>query len=182
MVRIDRTSPQGSVALNDGASYTYASAARLNSQVTGASEIRTSTDHAGWTAWRDFTDISLVTLPTGPGSKTVWAQYRDEAGNQSEFSDSIDRKLASYSAGGAHTAVIKDDGSLWTWGNNAFGQMGVFGTRRSGSSGDTPAPGCRQRLDRCRVRSCPYRRPQVRRQPLGLGLQRPRRVGRRHHH
>jgi hypothetical protein len=38
--------------------------------------------------------------------------------------------VKSVSAGGGHTAVIKNDGSLWLWGNNGSGQLGD-GTKES---------------------------------------------------
>jgi alpha-tubulin suppressor-like RCC1 family protein len=31
---------------------------------------------------------------------------------------------AKVAAGGAHTCAIKEDGSLWCWGNNKYGQIG----------------------------------------------------------
>jgi alpha-tubulin suppressor-like RCC1 family protein len=32
------------------------------------------------------------------------------------------------SCGGKHTAAIKTDGTLWTWGSNSYGQLGVVNT------------------------------------------------------
>ena len=54
----------------------------------------------------------------------------------------------SVSAGGGHSAVIFEDGTLWTWGSNTFGQIGD-GTGGGGWSGGSP--------DRSGNRSAPVR-------------------------
>lgn len=41
------------------------------------------------------------------------------------------------SAGGAHAAAIKTDGTLWTWGRNQYGQLGL-GDSGSGSDRNSP--------------------------------------------
>ena len=35
-----------------------------------------------------------------------------------------DRNWAQISAGASHTLAVRNDGSLWAWGNNSFGQLG----------------------------------------------------------
>jgi len=47
-----------------------------------------------------------------------------------------DKGWKAVSAGGDHTVAIKTDGSLWAWGNNAWGQLGDG----SGTSKNTPQP------------------------------------------
>ncbi|WP_016739288.1 Ig-like domain-containing protein, partial [Brevibacillus brevis] len=37
---------------------------------------------------------------------------------------SVESKMARLSAGGAHTLMVKDDGSVWAWGQNEKGQLG----------------------------------------------------------
>jgi alpha-tubulin suppressor-like RCC1 family protein len=42
-------------------------------------------------------------------------------------SDVLGNQVAAAYAGGAHTCVVKVDGSVWCWGNNQYGQLGVDG-------------------------------------------------------
>ena len=64
------------------------------------------------------------------GSNNDWGQLGD--------SSSIDAKaptapfkvlenVAAVSCGGGHTAAVKTDGSLWVWGDNQFGELGISG-------------------------------------------------------
>jgi len=36
-----------------------------------------------------------------------------------------DKNIVGIAAGGGNTAALQDDGTLWTWGYNAFGQLGI---------------------------------------------------------
>jgi alpha-tubulin suppressor-like RCC1 family protein len=39
--------------------------------------------------------------------------------------DSLGNDVVAAYAGGAHTCVVRADGSVWCWGNNQYGQLGV---------------------------------------------------------
>jgi alpha-tubulin suppressor-like RCC1 family protein len=58
----------------------------------------------------------------GDGSMGV-ANYRNVP-----FRIGADSNWTSVSAGGIHTVGIREDGSLWTWGNNGQGQLGIGST------------------------------------------------------
>ena len=92
-VRIDTTPPAGSFALNDGASSTTSANVSVDSAVTdtvGVSEMRFSTDEkATWGSWMPFSTTASLTLSPQQGLKTVYAEYRDEAGNVVQLWDDI---------------------------------------------------------------------------------------------
>jgi alpha-tubulin suppressor-like RCC1 family protein len=52
-------------------------------------------------------------------------------------SSQTEKTEAKVAAGGDHTCAIKQDGSLWCWGNNFHGQLGD-GTVGFGTSKNTP--------------------------------------------
>jgi len=92
--------PTGTMVLNGGDADTYASVVRVDSSgVSGATEMRTSTDRANWTAWRPFAADSLVALPGLPGAKTVYVQYRNADPTVLERSASIQLAATSMSSG-----------------------------------------------------------------------------------
>ena len=53
-------------------------------------------------------------------SQSGSGQWGDSAYAPTKIMDGV----ASASAGGSHSMAIKDDGSLWAWGQNMFGQIG----------------------------------------------------------
>jgi alpha-tubulin suppressor-like RCC1 family protein len=53
----------------------------------------------------------------------------------------------SVSAGYQHTVALRTDGSLWTWGNNDFGQLGNGGTTPSATPTYLPIAGCTLGID-----------------------------------
>ncbi len=60
-----------------------------------------------------------------------------------------DSDWAAVSCGGGHTLALKRDGSLWAWGDNDYGQLGLGDT----TSSNSPDPGRqRQRLGGRRLR------------------------------
>ena len=93
-VKIETTAPTGSVTINGGAAWTNALAATLTLSATdaasGISQMRFSNDNSSWSAWQDYAATAGWTLASGAdGTRTVYAQFSDKAGNVATFSDTI---------------------------------------------------------------------------------------------
>ena len=89
----DLTAPAGFVLIAGGVEYTSSSAVSLAlsaADPNGVVEMCLS-DTPSCAAWEPFADSKPWTLPTGSGSKTVYAWFRDTLGNANSipFSDSI---------------------------------------------------------------------------------------------
>lgn len=90
----DRTGPDGSISVNGGSAYATSTAATLTlsatDNVAGVKQMRFSNDGTNWSAWETYGTSKAWTLPTGQGTKTVRAQFRDHNNNESAiFSDAI---------------------------------------------------------------------------------------------
>jgi hypothetical protein len=91
-VVLDRVAPAGTMVLDGGASSATTVAVTADSSIddTGPVEMRFSVNgRATWSAWEQYAATKALSLPTGNGAKTVYAQYRDGASNAIERSDSI---------------------------------------------------------------------------------------------
>ncbi|MCE5204311.1 MAG: cell wall-binding repeat-containing protein [Actinomycetia bacterium] len=96
-IRVDATPPAGTFVLEGGAEVSEDIEVSADSAVTDttALEMRFSVDDtATWDAWRQYEESALLTLPEVEGEHTVFAQYRDAAGNSLELSDTITLELA----------------------------------------------------------------------------------------
>jgi VCBS repeat-containing protein len=93
----DTAAPTGSVLINNGARKTNRLTVRLSLKATdpepgasGVSEMRFSNDGKTWTAWQPFASSKSWRLTKRAGTKTVYAQYKDRAGNESAaYKDTI---------------------------------------------------------------------------------------------
>lgn len=93
-VILDTTLPIGSVVINEGALITGTRSATLSltasDTTSGLSQTRFSQDNVTWTSWETYDSSKTWTLTVGDGSKTVYAQFKDNAGLVSEiYSDTI---------------------------------------------------------------------------------------------
>ena len=109
-VDLDKTPPNGSVIIESGTSDAFSTLVALTLSVTDASsgptthpptgyiwgvpsgpaDMRFSNDGIFWSPWEPTASSKSWTLETGAGTKTVYAQARDNAGLVSEiFSDTI---------------------------------------------------------------------------------------------
>ena len=90
----DSTPPTGSILINGGAIYATSTSAILSlscsDDYSGCYQMRFSNDNATWSAWEANAATKTWTLTSGDGTKTVYVQYKDNAGNSSaSFFDTI---------------------------------------------------------------------------------------------
>lgn len=92
-VNIDVVAPAGRLSMANGASSTNSltiSAASAITDAHGPLQMRFSTDDkATWTDWAAYAAATTHTFGGGEGTKTLYAQYKDAAGNVAELSDTI---------------------------------------------------------------------------------------------
>ncbi len=91
---LDITAPTGTIVINSGMDYTASTTVTLtlsaSDALSGVSQMRFSNDGATWGTWRAYATSAAWTLSAGDGTKTVYVQYRDIAGNDSgSFTDTI---------------------------------------------------------------------------------------------
>jgi hypothetical protein len=95
-VKIDKTPPTGEVTINNNDESTYSSTVTLITQAYTEQESETTQMHIrnegeNWSSWKAYTSAPISwTLRSGDGTKRVYVQLKDEAGNISpEFYDDI---------------------------------------------------------------------------------------------
>ena len=93
---MDTVSPSGSLQIDDGARRTRTRAVTLDLIATdttpssGLDSMRLKNAGGSWTAWQPYVASKNWKLTRRAGKKTIYAQYRDAAGNVSaRTSDSI---------------------------------------------------------------------------------------------
>ena len=83
-IALDTKSPEGSITINGGASVTNNPKVTLELSSDDASEMRISNSQIFTDTWEAYAASKTWTLPPGDGDKTVYAQFRDAAGNVSD--------------------------------------------------------------------------------------------------
>ncbi len=93
---VDTVRSTGKVVINGGRAYTTSRDATLQlgasdpAPASGVASMRLRNAGGAWTAWQTYAESKGWKLTRGAGKKTVYAQYRDAAGNLSaSTSDSI---------------------------------------------------------------------------------------------
>jgi|GEM_PF-4455130 len=113
-ITLDTVAPTGSISINAGAQYTSSANVTLTLSATdatsGVSQMRFSNDNATWSAWENYGTSKAWTLIAGDGSKTVYTQYKDAAGNSSStYSDGI-----TLDATGPDGGIVINNGAAYT--------------------------------------------------------------------
>jgi len=93
-IALDTIVPSGSVSINAGAAATNLTSVNLTLAATdagsGVSQLQFSNDGSSWSGWEAYNTSKAWTLTGGDGTKTVYVQYSDVAGNvSSSFTDTI---------------------------------------------------------------------------------------------
>ena len=94
-IRLDATPPTGNIVVNGGAAVTNSTSVTLSLSASdagsGVTQMRFSNNNVTWSGWEAFSARRTAwNLTSGDGTKTVYAQFRDAAGNTSGVrSDSI---------------------------------------------------------------------------------------------
>ncbi|MFF2886269.1 S-layer homology domain-containing protein [Paenibacillus sp. NPDC057967] len=90
---LDAVAPTGTVAINGGAAYTTAAEVTLNfmlgAGVNDVVKVQISNDNVTWSGEQAYSPSISYTLPAGDGSKTVYVQFIDRAGNTGAAQASI---------------------------------------------------------------------------------------------
>ena len=94
----DTTPPTGSILIKGGTAWTNSTTTTLTLSATdggsGVSQMRFSNDNTGWSTWETYGTSKTWAMTAGAGTKTVYVQFRDVAGNASgSFSDTIGVEL-----------------------------------------------------------------------------------------
>jgi serine protease AprX len=90
----DTTAPTGSIVINGGAAVTSSTSVTLTLSATdsqtGVAEMRFGNLGGGWSAWEPYGTSKSWTLIAGDGSKSVWVQFKNNAGQiSSQYGDGI---------------------------------------------------------------------------------------------
>lgn len=85
---LDTTAPTGTIKINNGAAYTTSPEVNLSLSATdsgsGLSSMRFRNENTQtWSAWEPYATTKQWTLSSADGSKSVYIQYKDKAGNVS---------------------------------------------------------------------------------------------------
>jgi YD repeat-containing protein len=132
---VDTTPPTGTITINSGADVTSDRNVMLTLSCTddysGCSEMQFSNNGVGYTTPEPYGTAAAWILALGEGTRTVYARFKDLAGNWSvTYSDTIelDSNYGAQIAGMHHSLAVSTDGTLWGWGFNDYGQLGDGGT------------------------------------------------------
>ncbi|RNB89480.1 hypothetical protein EDM56_09785 [Brevibacillus fluminis] len=108
--RLDKTAPVGTLVINDGKSYTNSASVKLTIGKDDATEMRISNDTTWDESWEPAATGKLSwALGGGNGSKTVYLQLRDQAGNTSITNASIELDTVAPVVTGVDEAGLYND-------------------------------------------------------------------------
>jgi len=99
ILKYDNELPTGTISLNQGAEITYTTLVKASlsgsDSYSGVTHYRLSDDGSVWTDWTPLRSSAFWLLPASDSQHTVYAQYKDQAGNVSG-SSTVDIQLDLY--------------------------------------------------------------------------------------
>mgnify|MGYP006280768761 CR=1 FL=1 len=106
---LDRTPPTGDILINNGDPFTDSTSVVLTLSAldshSGLSRMRFNNDGGTWSGWTPYASSKSWELSSDYGLKTVFVQYKDNAGNISpSFNDKIN--FSEYGMGGILPAIM----------------------------------------------------------------------------
>jgi hypothetical protein len=116
-ITLDGVLPTGTMSVNNGAPSTNNTSASVNSAVSDANSgidvMRVDPGTGVFGSWVAYSASYNITLPSGAGTKTVRAEYRDRAGNVLALTDTIyyDTTLDPIPPTGT---IVINGGATWT--------------------------------------------------------------------
>ena len=136
-IKLDKTAPIGSITINDDATYTTTTTVTLNLSATDATsdvaKMRFSSNNIKWSDWEVYATSKSWTLTSGDGAKTVYVQYKDNAGLTSSiyhYTITLDTTAPAANAGIDQTVnediEVRLDGSASSDENGIVNYMWTF--------------------------------------------------------
>ena len=139
---LDTTPPSGSILIEGGAVYATSSSVTLNLSATdslsGVADLRFSNNGSSWVAWEPYASTKGWTLDAGDGTKTVYVEYRDNAGNSSSSNNDtivLDTVPPSSSATSPATTISLSFAVSWSGSDGLSGVESYDVQYRVGSGG-----------------------------------------------
>ena len=122
-VTVDNQAPTGSVVINGGAAATNTTASTLTLSATDSqgavAQMRFSNTGTSYSAAEAYATSKAWTLTTGAGTKTVYVQFRDAAGNWSAaFTDTIVLDTTAPTISAVTATGISGSAATITWTTN----------------------------------------------------------------
>jgi hypothetical protein len=116
LTTVDTTPPTpGNLTINGGALSTTAITVTLSLSATdttgGVAMMSFSNDGSAWSAWQSYAPHASWSLLSGDGIKTIYARFRDVAGN---VSSPVSNTIALDTAAGAEYGATINEGALFT--------------------------------------------------------------------
>ncbi len=112
-ITLDTEDPEASVSINSGDTYTDSTSITLgctyDDSNSGVDQVRYSNDGSSLSAWESASATKAWTLSSGDGSKTVYFEVKDNAGNVFQTTDTIE-----YDGTAPSASVTINDGDSYT--------------------------------------------------------------------